>query len=138
MRRSFQAAAALAMALAATGCRPDHPSFKYLTIGEPAIEVPGYDIAIAQGTSTAIVPYMFHQEIEGTSVLAIDDARSDDTTVLRVARSATLFKVPDTLPARHRPAYVLSGVAPGSTTVRLFRDDDEVGILTVTVRVQGP
>jgi hypothetical protein len=94
-------------------------------------------IAIAHGVAMAVQPSMIHEEIEGSTALPVTDVRSDDPSTLAVRPTSHAYDVPLSASPNDR-AWVLIGVGAGSTKLRLYRDDDEVDVLTVDVIAQVP
>ena len=83
-----------------------------------------------------MLPYISHQEIEGSSQIAIRDARSDDPTIARVISTTHEFEVGY---RANEPAVLVFGVRTGSTMLRLYDSSgDDKGTLRIDVVAQEP
>ena len=137
MSRSTARLIALAVlaALAVAGCSADRPAFTYAADPQPVVMTEDGVISVAQGTAVSVVPFLVHDDVEGSSELAIRDARSDDPTIARVASTTHDFAIADW---QQEPAVVVLGVSPGTTMLRLFDDGTEKGTLRIDVVAQDP
>lgn len=120
------------------GCADDTPYLYVMTKETPVVhpQHPGAT-AIAVGSSIAVQPSMIHEEIEGSSALAVDDMSSDDTKTLTVLPTSRSYDVENSISINDR-SWVLTGVAAGSTKLRLYRDHNEVGVMNIDVIAQVP
>lgn len=128
----------LAASVALCACSDDFANMYVMTSETPVVHAahPGA-LAIAHGVAIAVQPSMIHAEIEGSTALPVSDVRSDDPSTLAVKRTSHSYDVPLSASPNDR-SWVLIGVAAGSTRLRLYRDDDEVDMLTVDVIAQVP
>lgn len=94
-------------------------------------------MAIAHGASFAIQPWMSHEELEGSDALPITGVRADDPKILEVRPTSHAYTI-DLNDSPNGLMWVLVGVSPGQTTIRFYRDDDEVGACAVDVIEQEP
>ena len=139
MKRSMTLAAVLAAlaALALTGCNLDTPSFTYVGDPPPVVTTTPGAITVAQGTSVTVLPYLEHEEIEGSTSLAIGSARSDDPTIASVSSTTKRYALDD-LNQQVEVAIVVFGVKPGTTMLRLYDGDTDKGTLRIDVVAQDP
>lgn len=136
MKLSLGPLVALAAVLTLAGCTPDWTEVSIVTTGKPVVH--GTDpraLAIAEGSAYGIKPVIVHEEIEGTSEHPVDDARPDDPTIVRVAHDLREYHVDVSSSER---GFVMLGLARGTTTLRFYRGDDEVGSTLVQVVAQDP
>lgn len=139
MRRSHLWSSLVAATLAVLlGCNEDSAYLYPMTSTTPVVHAqhPGA-MAIALGSAVAVQPSMIHEEIEGSSALPVDDMRSDDPATLMVVRTSHSYSVDESLSPNDR-SWVLIGARAGTTKLRLYRDGDEVDVLTVDVIAQVP
>jgi len=124
-------------ALALGGCMPETPSLNVVTDDVQA-DVTSSDsdtTTIPQGTAVAFAPYLSREEIEGgPTLLPVDDVRSDDPSTVRVSHATREYQIQ--WPSTNEHAFVMIGLVPGQTTVRLYRGDDEVGSFPIVVVAQ--
>jgi hypothetical protein len=129
---------AFGIAALLAGCvPPDTADMELVTDPHPVVH--GADpnaFAIAQGAAVAVAPWMWHEEIEGSSAHPVTDARADDPMLLRVWHSPRR----DALAGGYgeESVLVLEGLLPGTTTLRLYRDGSEVGGVHLEVVAQDP
>ena len=122
-------------ALAVAGCNLDSTAFTYAVDPQPVVMTEDGVISVAQGTVVSVVPFLIHDEIEGSSRRTIRDARSDDPTIARVAPTTHDFAVGDSQQER---GVVVMGISPGTTMLRLFEDGTDKGTLRIDVVAQDP
>ena len=131
---------AISVALAASllGCSDDNGFVYPITSATPVVHPQnGGAMAIAHGAAIAVQSATIHEEIEGSSALEVTNMRSDDPAVLDIKRTSHVYSI-ELSPSPNGFSFVLVGVAPGTTRIRLYRDDDEVGIVPVEVVSQVP
>jgi hypothetical protein len=139
MRYPMIASALVGISLALlAGCREDSAYLHPMTTPTPVVRPhrPGA-MAIASGSAQAVQPSMIHEEIEGSSALAVDEMLSDDPAVLSVVRTSHSYDVAFS-PSPNDRTWVLIGAREGTTKLRLYRDHDEVDVLDVDVIAQVP
>lgn len=126
------------LAIGLIACADDSPYIYPMTKATPVVRSNNEGaMAIAQGSAMAVQAAMIHQEIEGSTALEVTDIRSDDPKILLVKPTSHAYSV-ELGSSPNGYSWVLVGVAPGSTTIHLYRDDDEVDALTVDVIAQVP
>jgi hypothetical protein len=137
MKTSLFAVLAVLVAAGAAGCTPDSAILG--TFSDPQPVVHGTDpdaTAIAQGTAVAVEPFMVHEEIEGSSAHPIDELRVDDPTIVSVVRATRQVDIGGGAPAIDENLWVMIGLAPGTTHVRLVNGGSEQGSVLVQVVAQ--
>jgi hypothetical protein len=122
-----------AVSLGLVACDPDTAVVGSFTTPTPVVHAQRAGaIAIAHGAAFAVQAWMSHEEVEGSSALDVTRVRADDPAVLEVRPTSHAYSdgyddSPNGL------SWVLVGTLPGSTTLRLYRDDDEVGAVAVDI-----
>lgn len=119
---AFAAAAAVLLG----GCTDDLGVIDPITDGGPVVQPQNAGgLAVAHGSAVAVQPWMIHEEVEGADALPVDGMRSDNPDILEVRPTSHPYDV-DLSESPNGDSWVLVGVAPGSTILRLYRGDDEV------------
>lgn len=119
-------------------CREDSPYVEVITSKTPVVHARRKGaIAVAHGAAIGIQPYMLHPEIEGQTPLPVTTVCTDDVSIVDVLRASRDYDI-DNGGSPNGRTFILVGQQPGSTTLRLFRDDDEVGEVLVDVIEQVP
>jgi hypothetical protein len=127
---------ALVAMLALAGCRPDSTYVSIESDRKPVVT--GTDpgaLAIAEGAAYVIKPVTIHEEIEGASEHPVEEARADDPTIVRVTHVTREYDVDINATEK---GFLLLGLSRGTTTLRFYRDGDEVGSQRVQVVAQDP
>jgi hypothetical protein len=138
MRAPLLFATLVTLAAVTTACSRETACAPIVTSKTPVVHDPDPDaVAIAQGAAYAVEPFIAREEIEGASIHPVDDARADDGRLVQVSRTTREYYVRNVGSPDGR-AFVLLGLEPGATTLRLYRDGDEVGSLPVVVVAQEP
>jgi Prokaryotic membrane lipoprotein lipid attachment site len=118
---------------ALAGCNRDYAAYTYLADPEPVVESSGPEsLSVAVGAAVAIKPFIVHPEVEGSSSLPVDEARSSDTTIASVATTTQEFEVG----LDSGRGIVVIGKRAGVTQLRLYRSGSEAGTLDVHVVAQ--
>ena len=113
---------AFAIALCLSGCTTAE--------GEEITAAPGTG-ELAVGTSMVIIPFLTTDQIEGGSTSSpVDDIRSDDPSIARLAFTTRVYRVGQ---GQTTHGVIVYGVSPGTTRLRLFNGDSDEGTLPVTV-----
>jgi hypothetical protein len=136
MKLSLVIAAAFSLLV---GCAPREEADLGL-VSDPQPVVEGSDpnaVAIGEGSAIAVTPYLVRDEIEGSTILDVDDIRAEDPTIVRVEKASRAYQMNGPGTASEN-AIVLVGLVPGHTVLHFLQNGDDVGTVAIEVVAQDP
>lgn len=113
-----------------------------------ACSAPAYDVetppvvygldgtSLVEGTSMVIIPYLATDQMAGdTQLTSVDDIRSDDPSIVRLAFTTHLYDIRGS--GGETRGVLVYAVHEGSTNLRLYNGGSDEGALPFTVVAAG-